>query len=88
LATSTTQVCTIPVSQICEIVNLDATNSARFHFTPAGATTAEAATTADRVLPPNSVAYEFLPVGASFVAVLAVAGTPTLTFTPGTWMRG
>lgn len=68
---------------ICEIVNQDTSKSAAFLFTPAGAASGTAATTNDRVIPPQGVLYERLPQGASWVSAIAISGTPNLTFTPG-----
>ncbi len=61
------------------------TGAACVHFTDASQTSGTAATTADRTIPGNTVAHEYLPQGAAFVSAIAQAiGTgPTVVFTPG-----
>ena len=71
---------------VMEIANLSTTTAATFYITAAGQTTGQAAATTDRVIPPDYVLYENIPLGASYVSALAVTGPgPTIVFTPGNW---
>ena len=70
-----------------EIANTNTLNASAFVFTDAGASSATAATTNMRTIPPNATLREHLPQGASFVAGIALTlgegGDTTLIFTPG-----
>lgn len=91
---STSSVGTLTTTQIgtyatCEIAVIGS-NAAAVHFTDANATTGIAAvvpsggTVGDRVIPGNTVVYEYLPQGAAFVSAIALATPgPTVVFTPG-----
>ena len=78
---STCQVGTYCVVEIAVI----GTVAACVHFTDASQTSGVAATTADRTIPGNTVAHEYLPQGTSFVSAISQAsGTgSTVVFTPG-----
>lgn len=74
----------ITPGSMVEIANVSNNVAAAFVFTPASGTSATAATTALRTIPPLTVMQEFLPAGASYVAAAgSPAGYATLVFTPG-----
>lgn len=81
VANSTTL--TIVANGVVEIANLSATNPCAFLFTDAGGSSATAATTSARTVPPLGIMQERLVQGASYVSVIASSGTGTLVFTPG-----
>lgn len=101
VALSTTSVSGITTCQIAGYTTVEiaviGAQGAAVHFTDAGAASGTAATVpgvggaaaGDRAIPGNTVAYEYLPQGCSFVSATPITASgvattaATVVFTPG-----